>query len=102
MRESRDYRNIALVGFMGTGKSTVGQLVAGMLHFRFLDTDERIETVTQRRIADIFANEGETEFRKYEKEMLDQITTLSNTVVSTGGGLITVGDNLAILKQHAL
>jgi shikimate kinase len=49
MRESRDYRNIALVGFMGTGKSTVGQLVAGMLHFRFLDTDEMIEDLTQRR-----------------------------------------------------
>jgi len=102
MRESRDYRNIALVGFMGTGKSTVGQLVAGMLRFRFLDTDEMIEDLTQRRISDIFANEGEAQFRKYETQIVQHLNTLEKTVVSTGGGLVTDPANFAALKEHSL
>ena len=87
---------------MGTGKSTVGQLVAGMLHFRFLDTDEMIENSTQRRIPEIFANEGEAQFRAYERQVVQHLVTLKNTVISTGGGLITDPENFAALKQHAL
>lgn len=102
MTEGRQFRNIALVGFMGTGKSTVGQLVAGMLHFRFVDTDEMIEGMANKRIADIFASEGEPRFRAYEREVVKRLSVLSNTVISTGGGLVVNPENLAALKEHAL
>jgi shikimate kinase len=102
MTEGRHFANIALVGFMGTGKSTVGQLVASMLHFRFVDTDSMIEGMAGRRIADIFATEGEARFREYERAIVAQLSTLQGTVIATGGGLVTNPESLANLKQHAL
>ncbi len=102
MTEGRHFKNIALVGFMGTGKSTVGQLVAGMLGFRFVDTDEMIEGMAGRKIADIFASEGETRFREYENQVVKKLETLNHTVISTGGGFVTNPENLASLKTHAL
>ena len=102
MTEGRDFKNIALVGFMGTGKSTVGQLVAGMLGFRFVDTDEMIEGMAGRKIADIFTADGEARFRELERAVVHDLEQYSNSVISTGGGLVTTPENLASLKKHAL
>jgi len=102
MTEGRCFKNIALVGFMGTGKSTVGQLVAGMLGFRFVDTDEMIEAIAGRKVADIFTAEGEARFREYERQVVTKLEGYSNSVISTGGGLVTNAENLASLKTHAL
>jgi shikimate kinase len=102
MIEGRRFTNIALVGFMGTGKSTVGQIAASMLHFRFLDTDLMIEGMAGRKIADIFLTEGEPRFREYERQTVAHLRTLERTVISTGGGLIANPENLASLRQHAL
>jgi shikimate kinase len=102
MTEGRHFKNIALVGFMGTGKSTVGQLVAGMLGFRFVDTDEMIEGMTGRKVADIFTHEGEAQFREYERHIVEKLEDYSGTVISTGGGLVTKPENLASLKTHSL
>jgi shikimate kinase len=102
MSTGRNFANIALIGFMGTGKSTVGQLAAGMLKFRFIDTDEMIEGMANRRISDIFLNEGEERFRQYERQAVDRLNGLTNAVISTGGGLVTNPENLASLKQHSL
>src|SRR5688572_8471235 len=102
MTEGRHFKNIALVGFMGTGKSTVGQLVAGMLGFRSVDTDEMIEGIAGRKIADIFTAEGEARFRDYERQVVAKLEGYSNSVISTGGGLVTNAENLASLKTHAL
>ena len=102
MSEGRQFENIALVGFMGTGKSTVGQITASMLGFRFVDTDEMIEGMAEKRIADIFAKEGEARFREYEQVVGAQLEGLKRTVISTGGGFITRPENLASLKHHAL
>jgi len=99
---SRQYRNIALVGFMGVGKSTVGQVLASLLGFEFIDTDRVIETRTGRRIADIFAEEGESAFRALEARMVAELETRSGLVISTGGGLIVNPENLASLRGHAL
>lgn len=99
---SRHIQNLALVGFMGTGKSTVGQMAAGMLNFAFVDTDVMIERMAGKRIQDIFASEGEPKFREYEREAVRQLATLTRTVIATGGGLICSQENLAALKQHAL
>ena len=87
---------------MGTGKSTVGQLVAAMLHFEFVDTDAMIERMAQKRIPEIFASEGEASFRAYERETVEQVAGMSRTVISTGGGLICQPGNLQKLRQHSL
>ena len=102
MIEGRRFENIALVGFMGTGKSTVGQLAASMLRFEFVDTDEMIEGMAKKRIADIFASEGEARFRAYESEVVAQLAGMKRAVISTGGGMVTNPENLASLKEHAL
>ena len=102
MTDGRRFANIALVGFMGTGKSTVGQIVASMLKFRFLDTDEMIEGMACKRISEIFAIQGEARFREYERQVVEHLKGVSRTVISTGGGLIATPQNLASLKEHAL
>lgn len=102
MTEGRRFENIALIGFMGTGKSTVGQLAASVLSFRFVDTDEMIERMAGKRISDIFAAEGEARFREYEREVVAKLREMTHTVISTGGGLVTNPANLASLKEHAL
>ena len=102
MSEGRCFANIALVGFMGTGKSTVGQMVASMLHFQFLDTDDMIERMAGKRVSDIFASDGESRFREYERQVVDQLRQERSAVFATGGGLITNPRNLASLKEHSL
>ncbi len=87
---------------MGTGKTSVGRLVADLLHFDYLDTDETIQTHTGRIIADIFKTDGEPAFRALEREVVRELATRTQTVISTGGGLPTNPDNLASLKSHAL
>jgi shikimate kinase len=102
MSPGRNITNLALVGFMGTGKSTVGQLVAGMLHFQFIDTDEMIENMARKRISDIFAQDGEARFRAYEHEAVHRLKSYSRVVIAAGGGLVCNPENLAALKEHAL
>ena len=102
MINARTIHNLALVGFMGTGKSSVGQLVAAQFHFRFVDTDELIEERSGKSINRIFADEGETRFREYECAVVEELKNRRKTVIATGGGLVTNPDNLASLKTHAL
>jgi len=94
--------NLALIGFMGTGKTSVGRLLAEQLRFEFLDTDELIQSRTGRMINDIFAQDGEPAFRELERQVVDELATRQQTVISTGGGLPTQPENLTKLKQHAL
>jgi shikimate kinase len=98
----RPYHNIALVGFMGVGKSTVGQILAGMLDFEFIDTDRVIETREGRRISEIFAQEGETRFRDLETGLIREYEIQQGLILSTGGGLVVRPENLASLQTHAL
>jgi shikimate kinase len=102
MHNGRHIVNLALVGFMGTGKTSAGRLVADQLHFDFLDTDEMIQTRTGRTISDIFAQDGEPAFRALERQVVAELAARTRTVISTGGGLPTNLENLAALKQHAL
>ncbi len=87
---------------MGTGKSSVGRLVADQFQFKFLDTDELIEQQAGKSIAQIFEQDGEAVFRKLEQEILREISALKQVVISTGGGLGANEANLASLKNHAL
>lgn len=102
MSSQRIIQNLALIGFMGTGKSSVGRMVASHLHFQFMDTDEWIEHHTGKSIPEIFAQSGEGLFRQMEKQVVNEISHLRRHVFSTGGGLAANEENLASLKTHAL
>jgi shikimate kinase len=102
MDSTRQIRNLALIGFMGSGKSSVGRLVAAQLHFTFLDTDEVIETRAGKPITDIFVQEGEPAFREYERRLVEELGAKCKMVFSTGGGLPINPVNLANLKTHSL
>ena len=87
---------------MGTGKSSVGRMVAAQLRFDFVDTDQLIEGRTGQRISDIFAQAGETGFRQIEKQVVADLAQRRHTVIATGGGLGADPENLVSLKEHAV
>ena len=95
-------RNIFLVGFMGTGKTSVGRALAARFNWEFVDLDERIEKRQQRRISDIFAVEGEVFFRQLEKEALKQVSFGDEQVVSCGGGIVIDNENIVLMKQRGI
>ena len=102
VRTERIIRNLALVGFMGSGKSTIGRLAAEQLRFDFIDTDHLIESRTGVSISDIFARHGEAVFRGFERDVVLELESARNLVISTGGGLVLNPDNVTSLKRHAL
>ena len=99
---TRAIENLALIGFMGTGKSSVGRLVAHLLHFTFLDTDKVVEARAGKTISEIFEQDGEPAFRDWEGKIVQELTHRTKTVIATGGGLPANEANLASLKTHAL
>ena len=102
MQSDRRIVNIALIGFMGAGKTSVGRLAAEQLHFDYLDTDELIQSRTGRAITEIFSTDGEPAFRKMESELVTELAARTNTVIATGGGLPVNPQNLLNLKKYAL
>lgn len=91
--------NIYLIGMMGTGKSTLAQIIAEMMNYRSLDSDDIIEQLAGKSISEIFAEMGEPAFRKLETEVLRQIAVCTRTVVATGGGIVVARDNWYYLRQ---
>jgi shikimate kinase len=102
MEHTRAFHNLALIGFMGTGKSSVGRLVAERLHFDFLDTDDCIEASAGKPITRIFAEDGEAAFRQHESELVRSLEDRRQLVIATGGGLAANPGCLDSLKSHAL
>lgn len=94
-------KNIALIGMPGSGKTTIGRILAKELNITFIDIDKEIEKNNNMKISDIFKN-GEEYFRKLEKEELKKICNLSPYVISTGGGVIKDKENIDILKKNAI
>jgi len=90
---------IYLVGFMATGKSTVGQHLANRLGWRFEDIDHLIEVREKRTIAEVFAKQGEPYFRAVEREMLALLGPLRHVVVATGGGTFADPDSRAAINM---
>jgi shikimate kinase len=92
--------NIVLIGFMGSGKTSVGMQLAKKLAFHFSDTDQIIEERCNRTISNIFAAEGEEFFRKLETKTINEfIGNLKDTVLSVGGGLPVQAGNAELLRQ---
>jgi shikimate kinase len=94
-----DGRPLFLVGFMGTGKSTVGALLAARLDRPFVDLDDRIVEDASATIPEIFATEGEPAFRAREARQLERVVREGAQVVAIGGGAPCHGDNLARLLE---
>lgn len=91
--------NIYLVGFMGTGKSAAGRLLAKRLKVKFLDLDGLIEKGQKRKITDIFTKEGEACFRKLEKQALGCVSKDKNLVVACGGGIVLDRANIELMRS---
>jgi shikimate kinase len=97
--QNKDPKNIILTGFMGTGKTTVGKLIAKNLNRRFLDTDELIEERQGLTIPEIFSRYGEPAFRKMEARIAEELSLKQELVISTGGRLMLDPANVAALTR---
>jgi shikimate kinase len=91
--------NLVLVGFMASGKSSIGRLLARKLRRRFADTDRLVTEREQRDIPEIFTTEGEPYFRQAETAALESLVDSDQLVIATGGGIVTQGRNLVILQR---
>jgi shikimate kinase len=93
---------IYIIGFMGSGKSTAGKKLASLLGWSFIDLDKRIEEQIGKTIPEIFSQLGEGYFRNVEEEVLKNLVSQTNTVISTGGGTPCHGDNLNHMLENGL
>lgn len=92
-------RNIYLIGFSYTGKSSVARQISVNLHIDFADTDELIESRTGKTIPEIFATEGESVFRELESEVLQEVSQWPNMIVATGGGIVLDPANREVMQR---
>ncbi|MGN0480021.1 MAG: shikimate kinase [Lachnospiraceae bacterium] len=91
--------NIVLIGFMGSGKTTLGQWMSRIVNMNFVDTDDYIEKKSGRKINDIFAGQGEECFRDMETEALKELGGKRETVISVGGGLPVRECNRKLMRE---
>jgi shikimate kinase len=101
MRHGKAFPGIVLVGFMGSGKSSVGRVLARRFGAPFVDVDERIESEAGSRIRDLFAREGEPAFREREKAALRDALSVKGRVIATGGGAFADEENRVLLRSYA-
>lgn len=91
--------NIALIGFMGSGKTTVGKVLAKLMDMKFVDIDKIIAASEKKSVAEIFEEKGQIYFRDLEREIIAQESLKNNCVISTGGGSILDNENIKRLKE---
>ena len=94
--------NLILIGFMGTGKTSLGKLLAEKLGRGFIDIDQKIEQDAGLSIPQIFEKHGEKYFRELEKNAVKEITQRRGLVIATGGGTIKDEENLRLLKNSGV
>jgi len=96
------HKNIVLAGFMGTGKSTIGRIVAERLGWRFVDTDALITDRTERSIAQIFTDDGEAGFRQLEAVACCDAAAGCHCIIAVGGGALLDADVRALFSERAV
>jgi shikimate kinase len=94
--------NIVLIGFMGTGKTVVGEEISRRLNWSFYDTDRMIEKETKLTVPEIFAKGGESDFRDMEAKTAALLGWLDRSVIATGGGLPLRDENMRELEKNGL
>jgi shikimate kinase len=92
--------NIILIGFMGTGKSTIGRILAERLGYQFIDTDAKIEVEQGKTVGKIFETEGEAYFRDLEAKLAFELSANNYQVISTGGGFVLNPRNITVFKPE--
>lgn len=102
MNGGRKMKNIFFVGFMGTGKTTISKIVAEQLNMKWADLDNLIVQREGRSIVEIFNTDGENYFRELEKKVLNEIADIGGYVVSTGGGIVILDENVEIMKKNGV
>lgn len=95
-------KNIVLVGMMGAGKTTVGELLATKLNRELKDIDRVIEQEQKKSIIEIFTNDGEEAFRQLESETIEKLSNMSDLIISTGGGALEKANNLSNLQKNGI
>ncbi len=95
-------QNIVLTGFMGTGKTVTGQMLADRLEMLFIDTDREVEAATGLDPSEIFHRYGEQRFRAEESLVVDRIARLEGCVIATGGGVVLDAGNMANLRRKGV
>lgn len=95
-------RNVVLIGFMGTGKTSTGKMLAQRLGCAFIDMDVKIEEAAGMTIPEIFERFGEDHFRQLEHELALKLSTRRNAVISTGGGTVKNPANVEALKKSGV
>jgi len=93
------FRNLVLVGFMGSGKSSVGRILSSLTGFALVDTDTLVAQEAGQSIAAIFKQHGEEHFRALETKVLQSLVGRIGLIVATGGGVVTVAKNREVLPQ---
>lgn len=93
---------VFLIGYMGSGKSTVGKKLASKMQYSFLDLDNFIEEKYSRKISDIFIEDGEETFRIFERKALLEVIKIENVVISLGGGTPCFYDNMSIIQENGI
>jgi len=93
------FRNLVLVGFMGSGKSSVGRILSSLTGFALVDTDTLVAQEAGKAISAIFKQHGEEHFRALETKVLQSLVGRIGLIVATGGGVVTVAENRACLPQ---
>ena len=102
LKLSSQMQNIILIGMPGCGKSTIAYRLAQKLGRRMVDSDVRITELADKKIPDIFSEDGENEFRKWETKALEELGKQSCLVVATGGGCVTKSRNYRLLHQNGV
>ena len=102
MTNNKPYKNIFIIGPMGSGKTTIGRQIAKSLNMEFIDSDHEIEKRTGVDIPFIFEKEGESGFRKREHEIIHELCTQTDIVLATGGGAVIDSDNRSALKGNGI
>ncbi|HPR30679.1 MAG TPA: shikimate kinase [Prolixibacteraceae bacterium] len=95
-------KRIYLIGYMGSGKSTVGRKLARKLDLQFIDLDDYIEERNHKTIPELFAYLGEEGFREAERKALQEVSRFENIVVATGGGTPCFFDNMDIIRSTGI
>lgn len=94
--------SIALIGFMGTGKTAAGKLLAKKLGKEFIELDSEIEKKAGKTVADIFRDDGEPRFRELEAEAVQTVSGRKNVVIACGGGVVLDTENVFRLKRECV